>query len=78
MTPEIVSIFAALIIHITVYYFLLIIIDIKHAGGSARDAFSCFKVNLKAKPLLIGSLVRDVAHDSNPSRWEAKWTTAHL
>ncbi|XP_045030700.1 ABC-type organic anion transporter ABCA8 [Daphnia magna] len=48
MTPEIVSIFAALIIHITVYYFLLIIIDIKHAGGSARDAFSCFK---QSKPV---------------------------
>jgi hypothetical protein len=47
MTPEIVSIFVALFIHIAVYFVLLIIIDVKHAGGSARDAFSCFTVILK-------------------------------
>jgi hypothetical protein len=47
MTPEIVSIFVALFIHIPVYFVLLIIIDVKHAGGSAKDAFSCFTVVLK-------------------------------
>lgn len=44
MTPEIISIFVALLIHIAVYFVLLIIIDVKSAGGSAKDAFSCFKV----------------------------------
>jgi len=33
MTPEIISIFMALFIHIPVYFVLFIVIDIKHACG---------------------------------------------
>lgn len=46
MTPEIISIFAALIVHIIVLYLLLRVIDVKADGGSAKDAFSCSKVRL--------------------------------
>ena len=44
MVPEIIAIFVALLIHIALYFLLLIIIDVKYSGGSARDAFSCLKV----------------------------------
>lgn len=44
MTPEIISIFVALLFHIPLYYILLVIIDVKSAGGKAKEAFSCFKV----------------------------------
>lgn len=47
MTPEIIAIFVALFLHIAIYFVLLIIIDVKYSGGSAKDAFPCFKVRIQ-------------------------------
>lgn len=44
MTPEIIAIFVALLVHIPLYFVLLIIIDVKKAGGSVSDAFCCLRV----------------------------------
>jgi len=49
MTPEIVAIFVALLIHIPLYFVLLIIIDVKKAGGSVSDAFPCLRVGIKIR-----------------------------
>ena len=53
MTPEIVAIFVALLIHIPLYFVLLIIIDVKKAGGSVSDAFPCLRVGINYNYLQI-------------------------
>ncbi|XP_046440757.1 ABC-type organic anion transporter ABCA8-like [Daphnia pulex] len=73
MTPEIVCIFVALFIHIAVYFVLLIIIDVKHSGGSARDAFSCFaKSKSKESQMRSGDFIAEEYNGAGDSDVKAE------
>lgn len=52
MTNEMVVIFVGNLIHIPLWFFTLIVLDVKKSGGRGRDAFKFLKVGLPTRQLV--------------------------